>query len=55
MFRKLSTYITFENKIILTKQLSDKMLKINCYNTIKLIKQKKLLKEITAQNLNFDI
>ena len=55
MFRELSTCTTFKNKIVLTKQSFNKMLKINCCNTIELMKQKKSLKEITAQNLNFDI
>ena len=48
MFRELSTCTTFKDKIMLTKQSFDKMSKINCCNTIKLMKQKKSLKEITA-------
>ena len=55
MFRELLTCTTFESKIMLTKQLFDKMSKINCCNIIELMKQKKSLKEIIAQNLNFDI
>ena len=55
MFREFSTCMTFKNKIMLTKQSFNKMSKISCCNTIELMKQKKSLKEIIAQNLNFDI
>ena len=55
MFYELLIYMTFENKIVLTKQSFDKMLKINSCNTVELMNQKKLLKEIIAQDLNFNI
>ena len=54
IFYKFLTCTTIENQIMLIKQLSDKTSKINCCNTMKLIKQKKLLKEIIVQNLNFN-
>ena len=38
IFREFSICTTFKNKIMLTKQLFDKMLKINCYNIIELMK-----------------
>ena len=55
MFRELSTCTAFKNKIMLTKQSFNKMLKISCCNTIELMKQKKSLKKIIAQDLNFNI